>query len=352
MERYSLQVPKDSFFRTPWGQAVLGDSLEVMQEVEDETVDLVLTSPPFDLTLGKEYGNLKGDTYLDWLQAVGEHVFRILKPSGSFVLDLGGSWNKGVPTRNLYQFRSLLRLVDEVGFFLAQDFYWWNPARLPTPAEWVTIRRIRVKDAVNTIWWLSKTPYPKASNRRVLLNYSKAMIGLLQGGYTAKRRPSGHDISSVFGRDNGGAIPPNLLAVANTDSGSSYLRYCKANNLAPHPARFPAQVPEFFMRLLTNRGDFVIDPFAGSCATGEAAESLQRHWLCIEMEKTYLQGAQGRFVSDGAGTSSATTQLRPDYKVARLGRYSPTADNSMDSDLREDGGRERERSATDTPESQ
>ncbi len=186
-------------------------------------------------------------------------------------------------------------LCRELGLYLAQEFFWWNPSKLPSPAEWVTVRRVRVKDAVNVVWWFSITPWPKASNKRILAPYSDAMRGLLKNGYRAKLRPSGHDISDKFSRDNGAAIPPNLLAIPNTESNSYYLRYCEKNKLKPHPARFPSVLPEFFVRMVTNEGDVVIDPFAGSCVTGEVCERLRRKWTCVEMREEYLQGALGRF---------------------------------------------------------
>ncbi len=186
-------------------------------------------------------------------------------------------------------------LCREVGFHLAQEFFWWNPSKLPTPAEWVTVRRIRVKDAINCIWWLSRTPWPRASNRRVPSPYSKAMKDLLKNGYSAKLRPSGHDISKQFSIDNGASIPPNLIAIPNTESNSYYLRYCKEHKLNAHPARFPSELPEFFVRMLTDIGDFVLDPFAGSCVTGEVAERLKRKWLCIDLVEDYLKGSLARF---------------------------------------------------------
>jgi site-specific DNA-methyltransferase (cytosine-N4-specific) len=159
----------------------------------------------------------------------------------------------------------------------------------------VTVRRVRVKDAINTVWWLSKTPWPKASNRRVLQPYSPSMRELLQKGYRAKKRPSGHDISKKFSIDNGAAIPPNLIAIPNTESNSYYLRYCEEHGFKPHPARYPAELPEYFIRMLTDPGDIVVDPFAGSCVTGEVAERLDRKWLCVELIEEYLKGALGRF---------------------------------------------------------
>ena len=171
-------------------------------------------------------------------------------------------------------------LCKDYGFHLCLEHFWWNPAKLPTPAEWVNIRRVRVKDAVNCIWWLSPTPFPKASNRRVLAPYSESMNGLIANGYRAKLRPSGHNISTKFQRHNGGAIPPNLLAIANTESNGKYQEYCKERGIAPHPARFPSALPEYFIKFLTDPGDLVVDPFGGSCVTGEVCESLKRKWVC------------------------------------------------------------------------
>jgi site-specific DNA-methyltransferase (cytosine-N4-specific) len=123
------------------------------------------------------------------------------------------------------------------------------------------------------------------------------MRDLLKNGYKAMKRPSGHDISDKFNTDNGAAIPPNLIALANTESNSGYLRYCKEKAIKPHPARYPAALPEYFIRMLTDPGDLVVDPFAGSCVTGEVCERLQRQWVCCELVEEYVQGAIGRFTS-------------------------------------------------------
>ena len=96
-------------------------------------------------------------------------------------------------------------------FHLAQEFYWLNPAKLPNPVQWTNINRERVKDAVEPIWWLSKSPHPKADNRKVLVPYSEHMQRLLKTGkYNSGLRPSGWNISEVWARDNGGAIPSNF----------------------------------------------------------------------------------------------------------------------------------------------
>ncbi len=297
------------FHKTRYGKIFHGDSLLLLnQHIKPESVDLIVTSPPFGLVRKKAYGNVDADEYLEWFKPFGEAFHRALKPSGSLVIDIGGAWIPGQPTRSLYHYELLIMLCRELKFHLAQDFFWWNPAKIPSPAEWVTVRRVRVKDAVNCVWWLSKTPWPKASNYRVTVPYSESMKGLLKNGYQANvTRPSGHDISEKFSRGHGSAIPPNLIAVPNTESNSYYLRYCKEKGLPCHPARFPVAVPEFFIRMLTDAGDFVVDPFAGSCVVGEAAERLKRKWYCCDLVEDYLHGALARFAKTKSETAVQQT---------------------------------------------
>ena len=327
-------------FKTRLGHAYWADSICLMDNViEPRSVDLIMTSPPFGLLRKKEYGNADADEYVQWFKPFAERFLKMLKPHGSLVIDIGGAWQSGLPTKSLYQYELLISLCKEFGFYLAQEFFWWNPSKLPTPAEWVNIRRIRVKDAVNTIFWLSPTPWPKASNRRILTQYSGSMSQLLRTGYRAKKRPSGHNISTKFSKDNGAAIPPNLIAAANTESNSQYLRYCEQHDLNPHPARFPSIIPEFFIRLLTDRNDMVFDPFAGSCVTGEVAEKLGRKWICGEIEQEYLKGAWGRFDSETSALIPQTTSKGSTiYEVPRPGALWGELDEFL---LPNDGGRRR-----------
>ncbi len=290
-------------YRTDLGKAYVGDSLEVLPKFGDESVNLIMTSPPFGLVRKKEYGNVPAEEYVEWFKPFGKEFKRILMKDGSFVIDIGGSWIPGKPLKSLYQYELLIMLCKELGFNLAQEFFWYNPAKLPSPAEWVTVRRVRVKDAVNCIWWLSKTDKPKADNKKILVPYSESMKNLLKNGYKAQLRPSGHDISNNFSKDNNGAIPPNLITLANTESNSRYFKYCRANNIKPHPARFPVALPEYFIKFLTDEGDLVLDPFAGSNATGEAAENLNRKWASVELNKDYLLPGKVRFKSVYSGVA-------------------------------------------------
>ncbi len=289
-----------AMYETRFGSAHVGDSHDLLREMASESVDLVMTSPPFALQRQKAYGNEDQETYVDWLLGFCADVNRILRPTGSFVLDLGGAYMKGRPVRSLYNFRVLIRLCDEYGFRLAEEFFWYNPAKLPSPIEWVNKAKIRAKDAVNTVWWLSKTDKPKADVRRVLVPYSERMKKLLEDPdrfYTPKKRPSGHDISRRFAGTNGGAIPSNLLEISNTESNSAYLRLCKLAHVEPHPARFPEKLPAFFIDFLTDVGDVVLDFFGGSNTTGAAAEAAGRRWMAFDSDASYLAASVFRFVS-------------------------------------------------------
>ena len=317
----SLAEGLSPHYSTKFGSAYQGDSRELLRFLPDESVNLIMTSPPYALHFKKEYGNVGKSQYVDWFMDFAREFHRILTGDGSLVIDIGGSYEAGQPTRSLYHFRLLIRLCEELNFHLAQEFYWYNPGKLPAPAEWVTVRKIRVKDSVNCIWWLSKSPFPKANNREVLQPYSRDMERLIKRGYRAKRRPSGHNITTKFAKNLGGAIPSNLLSYGNNSSNASYLRSCEQAGLKPHPARFPPQVPAFFIKFLTDKDDLVIDPFAGSNTTGAVAERYHRRWLAFELEPSYLEGSKFRFEelggyfddieeTNGEGTELKLGQIR------------------------------------------
>ncbi|WP_334155388.1 site-specific DNA-methyltransferase, partial [Tepidimonas sp.] len=167
------------------------------------------------------------------------------------------------------------------------------------PIEWVNKRKLRVKDSINTVWWFSKTEWPKSDITKVLAPYSDRMKKLIEDPdkfYTPKVRPSGHDIGKGFAKDNGGAIPPNLLQISNSESNGQYLSGCKAVGIKGHPARFPAKLPEFFIRMLTEPGDLVVDIFGGSNTTGQVAEAEGRRWMAFEALPEYVAASSFRFL--------------------------------------------------------
>jgi len=221
----------------------------------------------------------------------------MLAPDGSIVIEMGNSWEPGKPVMSTLALRALLDFQSRNQFFLCQEFVWQNPAKLPSPAQWVNVERIRVKDSFTKLWWMSPNIKPKANNQRVLQAYSKAMNDLLQkGSYNSGKRPSEHNIGETsFLKNNGGAIPSNVLTFANTQSFDPYHTYCRRHGFQLHPARMPSELAKFFINFLTEPGDIVLDPFGGSNTTGAAAEELERHWISIEAERDYIVGSRGRF---------------------------------------------------------
>lgn len=295
----------EPFYETSAGTAYLGDSRDLLKALPDGSVNLAFTSPPYALHFKKEYGNVSKADYVGWFLPFAREIFRTLTDDGSFVLNIGGSWNPGSPTRSLYHYKLMIALVEEIGFHLAQECYWYNPAKMPVPAEWVTVRRVRIKDSVEHVWWLSKTPFPKADNRNVLRPYSADMIRLAKKGVKATVRPSGHNITSSFDKiESGGSIPSNVLGgqiatemliAGNNSANDPYTMRCKDAGIKIHPARFPSALPEFFVKLLTDEGDLVVDPFAGSNTAGAVAERLGRRWIGMELLEEYLEASKFRF---------------------------------------------------------
>lgn len=307
LDHPSRMTVKSPYFASRFGAAYLGDSLQLLKTLPSESINLVVTSPPYALHFKKAYGNEHKERYVEWFLPFAREIQRILTKDGSFVLNIGGSYNPGTPTRSLYHFKLLIALVEEIGLHLAQECFWHNPAKMPVPAEWVTVRRVRVRDSVEYVWWLSKTPHPKASNLNVLKEYSEDMIRLNRNGVRGTVRPSGHVIRNSFDKIHaGGAIPSNvteaeldipesMLKMGNNAANDVYTKRCKDQGFKIHPARFPALLPKFFIKLLTDPNDLVVDPFAGSLTAGSVAEELSRRWMAGEEVEEYLQAGRFRF---------------------------------------------------------
>lgn len=306
-------------YKTDFGVSLIGESETVLKGARAALhgrVQLVFTSPPFPLNRKKAYDNRQGEEYKAWLKSFAPLLRDVLTNDGSIVIEVGNSWEPGLPVMSTLALESLLAFKEHGQLHLCQEFIWYNPAKLPTPAQWVTVKRVRVKDAFTRLWWMSPTPYPHADNSRVLQAYSRSMRKLLERRkYNAGRRPSEHDISQTsFLTDNGGAIPPNVVHVehapgpipesvlvgANTGSGDAYSRRCRELNIRMHPARMAPEVAEFFINLCTRPGDLVLDPFAGSNTTGAAAERLGREWLSVEANPAYARAGHGRFATQSA----------------------------------------------------
>lgn len=282
-------------------------------------VQLIFTSPPFPLNRTKAYGNKQGEAFSNWLADLAPSLKKLLTPTGSLVMEMGNAWEPGRPVMSVLALESLLQFLKKGELQLAQQFICYNPARLPSPAEWVTVKRIRLKDSYTHVWWMAATDRPYADNRKVLTPYSKSMLKLLETGkYNSGARPSEHHIGKTsFLHKNEGAIPANVLTITNTGTGDVYQKYCREHGIKPHPARMPLALPEFFIKLLTKEGDLVMDPFGGSNTTGAVAQKLKRKWIAVEAEKEYVGSSRSRFLGRKAKTNDAKRTASGSSSVRR-----------------------------------
>lgn len=311
---------KEITHKTPLGTYYVGDSTELLRsELGDSLrgkVQLLITSPPFPLNNKKSYGNLEGDAYKNWFIGLANTFSDLLTEDGSIVIEMGNAWVPGRPIQSLLHLESLIGFVNSPGanLRLCQQFICYNPSRLPSPAQWVTVDRIRTTDSYTQVWWMAKTDFPKADNRKVLRPYSKEMKDLLKRkSYNAGKRPSEHRINGdSFLTDHNGSIMPNLLeiepmdekrtvrlpnafSISNSQSNDFFMRRCRLRKITPHPARMPIGLASFFIEFLTDPGDLILDPFAGSNTTGYAAELLGRFWISIEIIKKFVLQSRIRF---------------------------------------------------------
>jgi len=328
--RSRVNVP---LYSTNLGSLFCGKSDELLalpwSRKYDGKAQLIFTSPPFPLNTKKEYGNLIGPAYVKWLSSFAPRLKELLTPNGSIVMEIGNSWQRGEPVMSLTVLKALIRFLEKGKFHLCQEFVWYNPARLPSPIQWVNVERSRVKDAFTRIWWMSPVVRPKADNRRVLREYSASMKHLIKTGkYNSGPRPSQYVIGrKSFVADNGGAIPPNVFGAneipslsnvlkgSNTRSSEKYQTFCRDHGVPLHPARMPPELAEFFIKFLTEKDDLVVDPFAGSNTTGEVAEKFGRRWLAFEPRFDYAAASMSRFlpdVSDKARAKKIVAALQDD----------------------------------------
>lgn len=330
---------KTPLHKTSLGEYYIADSTNILKSNLGQNlkgkVQLILTSPPFPLNNKKSYGNKNGEEYKKWFANRAKTFSDLLKKDGSIVIELGNAWESERPTQSLLHLESLMKFVNnpKANLRLCQEFICYNPSRLPSPAQWVTVNRIRTVDSFTHVWWMAKSDYPKADNTKILRPYSKSMRSLLKKkSYNAGKRPSEHRINDkTFLKDNKGSImhnvielkqmdkkrdvrlpktvnkfieieneeyskfPENMLSFANTSSNDFYSKNCREKGIKMHPARMPLPLASFFIEFLTDPGDIVFDPFAGSNTTGYCAELLGRKWVSIETQPKYGEQSKIRF---------------------------------------------------------
>ena len=308
-------------YKSKKGKLIVGDSIDLLSDELHKSlkgkVNLIITSPPFPLNSKKKYGNEKGEEYQKWFTELAPIFSDLLTEDGSLIIEIGNSWEPERPVQSLLHLECLFGMVKhpKANLRLIQEFICYNPSKLPSPAQWVTVNRLRTVDSYTHVWWIAKNDFPKADNSNVLRPYSKSMKQLLKKQkYNSGKRPSEHNISEKgFLKDHGGSIahnffeleqldvnrdvrlPHSVLSFSNTNSNDFFLTKCREKKVIPHPARMSGGLVNFFIKFLTNENDLVLDPFSGSNTTGYCAEALKRKWVAFEIKEDYIKQAIIRF---------------------------------------------------------
>lgn len=279
---------------------IVGDCKEVMERIPTESIDLVLTSPPYadKRDYGTKNASIAPDEYVDWFIPKAQEIYRVLKPTGSFVLNISDKVVGGY--QHLYVFELLLKLCKEVGFHLVRDYIWYNPATPPNVYSRGGYGR--TKKSHEYCFWFSKSEEWTFELDPIRKPYSKDMKKYLDGKGKGNRsdniRPSTHNFNcEKVWSDNGGSDPGSVIEISNTNSNDMFMKLCKEKGIA-HPARFPEKLAEFFILSGSKEGDVILDPFSGSGTTAAVAQKNNRKWIGIDANADYCELARARIEAE------------------------------------------------------
>jgi len=257
-----------------------GDCLDVLSKTfPDNTFDLIITSPPYADSRAKTYGGIHPDDYVEWFLPRAEEFRRVLKPSGTFILNIKEKVVDG--ERHTYVLELILALRRQ-GWLWTEEYIWHK--KNCYPGKWPN----RFRDAWERCLQFNKSRKFKMFQDAVRVpmgNWSETRLKSL-GKNDVVRFDSrvgsgfGKNIANWLGRHL--AYPTNVLHLA-TETGNKQ-----------HSASFPLALPEWFIRLFTEEGDWVLDPFVGSGTTCEAAQRLRRNSVGIDIKSEYIDLAQTR----------------------------------------------------------
>lgn len=269
-----------------------GDCIDVLKQMEDGSIDMIMTSPPYADQI-KNYGDVvekvKPDAYIDWFLPRAKEFYRVLSPTGSFILNINDKTDGKF--QNIFVFKLVVELCETVGFHLVRDYIWYNPA---TPPNVFSRGKMgRTKKSHEYCFWFSKSDTWTFNMDPIRKPYGSGMKKIIEGDeiYRGDRhkntRPSRHnfDLSHPW-KDNGGADPGSVISISNTASNGTLHKICDELQLK-HPARYPEKLVEFFILSGTNEGDVILDPFAGSGTTGVVAKKNGRNFICIDVNPDF-----------------------------------------------------------------
>ena len=250
----------------------LGDALEVLKDIYDESIDLIVTSPPYADSRQNTYGGIKPDNYNEWIIPICGELLRVLKPTGTFILNIKEKVVNG--ERHTYVLELILELRKQ-GWLWTEEFIWHK--KNSYPGKWPN----RFRDAWERLIQFNKNRFFKMYQDEVKIpigDWSKARLENLSETDLTRDESRvgsgfGKKIANWVGKET--VYPTNVLHMATE---------CGNRN---HSAVFPSSLPEWFIKLFTRNGDIVLDPFMGSGTTIKTALNLQRHAIGIDINAEY-----------------------------------------------------------------
>ena len=268
-----------------------GKCEDVMKRFPDKSIDLVVTSPPYadQRSYGKDVKVARADDYVEWFKPMATQIRRVLKDTGSFILNINDKVVNG--EQSLYVFKLVIYLCEELNFKYVRDYIWYNPATAPNVYSRGNLGRTKKSHeycfwfSVSDNWTFNLDPIRKPYGP----DMQKYLEGKGKGNRQYNTRPSTHNFNcEKVWADNGGSDPGTGIELPNTSSNDVFFKMCRDLGIT-HPARFPIKLAEFFIKAGSNEGDIVLDPFSGSGTTCVAADGLNRHWIGIDANKDYCK---------------------------------------------------------------
>lgn len=273
---------------------------EVVVKFPEACIDIILTSPPYadKRNYGIDESKIHPDDYINWFLPKAREFFRILKPTGNFVLNINDNVVKG--EQHLYVFELVIALVKEIGFKLVRDYIWYNPSTPPNIFS--SGKHGRTKKSHEFCFWFSKTSEWVFNIDSIRKPYGPDMNRYLEGNGRGDReqnlRPSTHSFNcGRIWKNNGGSDPGSVIVIGNTSSNDSFQKLCRLKGVH-HPARFPEKLAEFFILSGSNEDGIVLDPFSGSGTTAIAAQRNNRRWIGIDANAEYCDLSQNRLTNE------------------------------------------------------
>lgn len=287
-------------FSTDLGIAIWGRCQDVFSRI-DEPIHVCITSPPYALAIPRQYGNPSQDAYVDFICEALEPVVRNLVPGGSIALNISNDiFLPKSPARSLYRERLVIALYERLGLYKYEELIWHNPSKAPGPIQWASKNRVQLNVAWEPIYLFTNSPNDlRSNNQRVLQPHSERHLKLMTGGGERRTTNYGDGANRLrpgaFGRVTAGKIPRNVLTYGHRCHDQNELRQlAAADGLPVHPATMPKSLARFLVAFLSEKGDLVVDLFAGWLTTAAAAQEAGRRWIASEAVLEYVMGASHR----------------------------------------------------------